>query len=460
MDKYLKRPKSEPVINKGRFEKYNLSENPFPSSPFVNPESNDARSNGRIYEPGIRVDELSYIKQNFLSVPQSDPNHLRLGYIVDTSYIGRGNGKSAFLVNLQREINQDFGLGISGGANKCFALVLSPEPKGMTKTFDSFVDLLILSIFRSNVIEECLTILRLEAILALNPKLNAKKLFTSEDDIKNKISSAEWYKTNNINFREVSQQIRNNQYLQHLPADFPINKTGLFDLDPTSQKNFEDYYNGLKKGKERNEFAFSHLVDFFLAAGIGGAYIFVDDFERIPDFQSERQKRDFALELRTCLFDGLYTSAKTGFYVFLLVLHAGVPRLIQKAWEESGLEHRAPISYKGLARNVIRFEKITLDHVSLLLKKYLNAYRLKHASSSDLSPFHKDAISFIAESNEFNASKILKKAYEVLEKAADQDVKIIDVSFIKSLESNNSLEERPSSGIHDAKTVDLRDKTE
>ncbi len=460
MDKYLTRPKKEPAVRKGRFEKFNLTENPFPSSPFVNPESNDARSNGGIYEPNIRVVEYANIKKNFLAFPQSDPNHLRLGYIIDTSYIGRGNGKSAFLVNLQKEINQDFGLSISAGLNKCFSLVLSPEPKGLTKTFDSFVDLLVNSIFRSDIITESLTILRLEAIILLNPKFNVKKSFPNEEDVKQKVNSAAWYKSQGINFRDVTQQIMTNSHLQNLPSDFPLNHLGLFDFEPPTQKLFEEYYQNLKRGKERIEFVFSHLVDLFLAAGIGGAYIFVDDFERIPDFQSERQKRDFALELRTCLFDGLYTSAKIGFYVVLLVLHAGVPRLIQKAWEESGLEHRAPISYNGTPRNIIRFEKITRDHVSLLLKKYLNEYRIKTTASSELSPFQKDAISLIAESNEYNASKILKKAYEILELAAESEITTIDAGFVKSTESSNSAEERPSSGIHDAPTIDLRNKTE
>ncbi len=460
MDKYLKRPKNEPVIRKGRFEKFNLTENPFPSSPFVNPESNDARSNGGIYEPNIRVAEYANIKKNFLAFPQSDPNHLRLGYIIDTSYIGRGNGKSAFLVNLQKEINQDFGLSISNGLNKCFALVLSPEPKGLTKTFDSFVDLLVSSIFRSDIITESLTILRLEAIISLNPKFNVKKNFPNDEDIKQKVNSDTWYKAQGINFRDVTQQIMTNPQLQNLPVDFPLNRLGMFDFEPPTQKLFEEYYQNLKRGKERIEFVFSHLVDLFLAAGIGGAYVFVDDFERIPDFQSERQKRDFALELRTCLFDGLYTSAKIGFYVVLLVLHAGVPRLIQKAWEESGLEHRAPIFYNGTPRNIIRFEKITRDHVTLLLKKYLNEYRIKATTSAELAPFQKDAISLIAESNEYNASKILKKAYEILELAAESDVTTIDSGFVKSTESSNSTEERPSSGIHDAPTVDLRNKTE
>ena len=59
---------------------------------------------------------------------------------MDTSYIGRGNGKSAFLVNLYNDINQDFGLDLSNNLNKCFAVLVSPELGGRTKTFSSFID--------------------------------------------------------------------------------------------------------------------------------------------------------------------------------------------------------------------------------------------------------------------------------------------------------------------------------
>jgi hypothetical protein len=96
-----------------------LKENPFPSSPFVNPESNDSRTNGDIYEPSIREKEFEQVQKNFLAVPQSNPNHLRLGYIEDTSYVGRGNGKSAFLLNLQKKINRDFGGGMSNIVQNC-----------------------------------------------------------------------------------------------------------------------------------------------------------------------------------------------------------------------------------------------------------------------------------------------------------------------------------------------------
>jgi hypothetical protein len=227
------------------------------------------------------------------------------------------------------------------------------------------------------------------------------------------------------------------------------------------ESDFIEYYKSLKRGKLKYEFIFSHLVDLFLAAGFNGAYVFVDDFERIPDFQSERQKRDFAVEIRSCLFDGLYTSAKIGFYIFVLVLHAGIPRLIQNAWDQSGLGHRAPIFYKGgTPKHVIRFEKITLEHAFALLRKYLKAYRISNAGVDDISPFTEGAVSKIAEISEFNASKILKMAYEALERASDKSISEIDVDFIAQEEVADIIEEKQTGGIHDAPTKNLMQEAE
>ncbi|OKH55544.1 hypothetical protein NIES2101_03950 [Calothrix sp. HK-06] len=461
ISKYSKRPKAELVIQKGRYEIYNLKENPFPSSPFINPNSNDARNNGEIYEPSIREQEYNTIEENFFKVPQSDPNHLRLGYIMDTSYIGRGNGKSALLLNIQKKINQDFGLSISNELNKCFAIIIVPEAGGKTKTFESFVELFVKYIFESNLIEDSLISLRLEAIIELYDSFDVDKNFSDEVDLKNKLKSPNWYSDNGIDFRHVSQQILSNPYLQGLPQDFPIFSSTPLLFELVEQNNFKEYYENLKRGKPRLEFVFSHLVNLFLAAGFNGAYIFVDDFERVPDFQSERQKRDFALELRTCLFDGLYTNARVGFYNFILVLHAGVPRLIQSAWEQSGLEQRSPIFFKGTAKNVIRFEKIKLKDAFLLVQKYLQAYRIHTENTNELYPFTEEAVAKIAELSEYNASKILKMAYEVLERAVERMVQEINIDFVLTTDDSNPIaEERPVSGISDAKTKDLMRESE
>jgi hypothetical protein len=462
MSRLLRKPSDQKYDFEGKFQKFNLTENPFPSEPVVNKDSMDKRINGDIYEIEIRRKEYEQIVNYFLTQPQSDPNHLRLGYIIDTSYIGRGNGKSAFLVNLQQDINREYCLDISQNLNKCFAAYVTPEPGGRTKTFSSFVDFFFNAIVRTNVIDNCLATLKLEAINELYPEKHVPSEEVDEESLISNLNTREWFAQEGIDLRRISDQIFQNNYLQELPAEFPLFKGRHSLLKPTiSQKDFEQYYvTGIKKNREKLDFIFSHLVRFFQAAGFNGAYILVDDFERIPDFQSARQKKDFALELRSCLFDGLYINARIGFYNFLLVLHAGVPRLISDAWAESGMENRAPISPITVSKHVIPFEKLSKDHASLLLQKYLAEYRIDERRPDKLFPFTKGAVSKIGELSEYNAAKILKMAYGLLDKASTvAEQTIIDEKFVtdsKGVHDDSSDEGLPK--IEDAESVDLLQK--
>jgi hypothetical protein len=457
--KYLRQPKSVPEISQAKYELYNLKDNPFPASPFVNPDSDDDRVNGEIYEPSIRQSEYQAILENFITVPQSDPNHLRLGYIMDTSYIGRGNGKSAFLVNLQREINHDFGLSLSNGQNKCFGLVLRPQGSGAVKTFDQFLDVLINGILEADLINDCLVSLRLKSLIDLDPNFDPDSIFDSEMQMREAINSENWYRDNNINYSDVHRNITSNTYLQTTSASFPIHFTSRLFADVYTQDQFAEYYLSLKKGQAKWDFVFSDLVSLFLAADFNGAYIFVDDFERVPDFQSGRQKQDFATALRTSLFDGPYINARIGFYNILLILHAGVPALIQQAWEQSGLEHRAPITYKGEVKNLIKFEKISLDDTFALITRYLDAYRIVEPSttSEKLQPFMENAIKAMAEQSEFNCTRFLKIAHEILDRGANDLQETIDKEFVRQQE-DFSVEHKKPSGIHDAPTKNLLDE--
>lgn len=453
-DKYLRKAKTT-LQRSGRYERYNLKENPFPSSPFVNPESDDKRIAGLIYEPSIRQQEFEIVQNTFLGVPQDDPNHLRLGYILDTSYIGRGNGKSAFLLHLQREINRDFALRLSNGHNKCFAVIVTPEPSGRTKRFDDFSELLFKAILRSKIIDISLATLRLQTIADLYPNFDLDSLhFDDDEDFSTKLNSESWFKSNDLEFREVTRHLRQNEYVQKLPRDFPLNSSSA--VRELGQDAFESYFEKLKKGEPRLEFLFSHLVNLFLAAGFNGAYVFVDDFERIPEYQSARQKRDFALGIRSCLFDGMYVNARIGFYNLLFVFHAGVPRIIQEAWDQSGLDHRAPIFTDSISRHIIPFEKMGKDDVVSLILKYLSAYRIERDEDS-LNPFTENAVYRMASIVDFNASRLLQMSHETLELAVDKDITEIDEAFVSDSDGLSIEETKKPRGIQDEDTKNLMD---
>ncbi|MBU2929276.1 hypothetical protein [Winogradskyella psychrotolerans] len=434
MSNLLRKPKSKHSIDsEGRYQFLNLKENPFPNTPYVNKNNDDIRYNGSIYESRIREKEHEQIIKNFIKVPQSDPNHIRLGYILDYSYVGRGNGKSAFALNLLEEINEEYCLDISNEQNKCFGLHITPEVSGRTKTFYSFTDLIFDTILDKNLINYSLASLRLGVINELYPNADTDN-FETEDDLVDKLNDLKWYRENNIEIASITKEIyKENEILKKTNNTFPLNKdkSTYFSTQITNQKDFKKcYYETLKKGKDRIEFLFNDLVLLFEAAGFNGAYLIVDDFERIPDFQSKKLKQEFALELRTNFFDGILENAKIGFYNLILVLHAGVPRLVEEAWAVSGMDRRSPMNDDN-ALNVIRFDKLTIDHAVLMLEKYLEKYRIDSKKDS-LNPFTKEAVKIISEKAELNASTILANAHRLIEKAADQKIESIDEAFVNS----------------------------
>lgn len=418
IDIFTKKPSATIDTSKpSRFEKFNLRENPFPSTPFVSQGAADARSNGSIYDMSIRESVLERIKKNFLSIPQTDQSHPRLGYIMDTSHIGRGNGKTAFILNLIDIINKSYCLDLSNSSNRCFGLYLSPKPSGVTSTFERFVDQMFDAICQTTIIDSALATIRLTALLSLISEFNVAESFNSINDLVDKVNNKEWLGTK-VNLYDLQREINKNPYIQALPLEFPVRlDTSSIALEFPQKSDFYTTYKRHQKFEHKLQFLFSDMVNFFIAANFNGAYIFVDNYELIPDFQTARQKKDFAYNLRQCLFDGMYVNSRVGFFNMFLVLHAGVPRLIEESWGDSGLENRVPLKSVSDS-HIIRFENISKEHAVVLIKKYLNEYRIEQ-TTDELYPFDADSIQMIAEANDVNAAKILKAAHKIIELAAD-----------------------------------------
>jgi hypothetical protein len=446
-----------------KFEKFNLRENPFPAQPMINKENSDKRYNGDIYESEIRVNEFNKIETNFLKIAQSNPNHQRIAYILDTSYVGRGNGKTTFAINLLKNINKNYCLDISEGVNKCFGLYIMPAPGGKTKSFVSLLDLIFNSIVESKIIEYTIAALRLEAILKFIPDFTDSHMFQNEETLINQLNDEDWVANKNLNRHEIIEKIFElNPLLNRISSEFPIHRGryALFQKSFLSKSEIVDYYKSLKNPSLKIELIFDDLVNLFLAGGFNGSYIFIDDFERIPDFQSDRQKRDFALEIRTCFYDGISTNAKLGFFNLILMLHAGVPALMQKAWGDTGMEQRSPInSISEQSNHVVFFDKLNKNHAKLLIQKYLSEYRIKEETNT-LNPFTEEAITKIGEMNEYNAARILRDSYLLLEIAAKEGIESIDEDFvIKIKKEKEDLEEETTSKIEDLKSVNLLSKS-
>ena len=162
-------------------------------------------------------------------------------------------------------------------------------------------------------------------------------------------------------------------------------------------------------------------------------------------------------------FDGILENAKTGFYDLILVLHAGVPRLVEKAWAVSGMNRRSPMLIEGdiSTSHIINFDKLTVEHARLLIEIYIEKYRLNQDISSALQPFTDEAIEVISEKAELNASAILEKAHLLIEEAAKDKISIIDLEFVKNkLGKSENLNLEESENISKETSQDLFKKSQ
>lgn len=445
----------------GRFQNFNLTENPFPSEPVVNQESEDKRINGNLYEVEIRREEYDLFLGNFLKKPRSAPNHLRLGFLVDTSYIGRGNGKSAFLVNLQQQINSLFCLDLSEGVNKCFATTVIPAPGGRTRSFQSVADLIFESVDRSDLLNEVLGMLRFLAIEELYPALLDQFGELEERELLLILNDEKRLKGIGIDLSLVAKKISQFPQFARLSSESPVHSSArsLFEGFLTAEA-IKSFYSSLShRPNDRVEFLLNDVVEMFSAAGFNGGFVFIDDFERVPTFQNARQKKDFALELRTALYDGLSANARYGFFTFVLVLHAGVPRLIADAWSESGMENRSPIEPRTESSHFVAFKPLSKEHALLLVQRYLLEYRID-AHGDKLHPFTEEAVAQIGEMSEYNAARILKTCYALLELASNSATTVIDDSFVSQSKGAEQGPLKPAGSIVERESIDLTSKIE
>lgn len=454
MNKYTNKPKNVTPERISEYKQFNLTENPFPATPFMALQSPDKRVNGTIYEKSIRNEEYEQLKENFLSKPQSDFSRSRLGFLMDTSFVGRGNGKTAFLMHLlKKNINNDYCHSISNEENKCFGLYIQPETGGKTKTFEKLIEKIILEIINKNTLKDCIVSIYLTAIMETFPTKFESVINSlnniEEDEYYTKITDPKWYKDNELDLNELENFVQSNKYLKNMSNDFYntiIAKSQcslLPNISLTAEAIKEYYIINLKK-KNNVEFFFNDLVLLFEAANFNGAYIFIDDFERIPDFQSERDRRDFVNSIRTYLFDGTSENAKKGFYNFLLVLHAGVPRLIEKAWGDSGMEQRctlATIDKTQSEGHQIIFKPLNITSTEKLISAYIREYRAdSNIINDDLYPFTQDSVNKIHSVSDGNVSKILKNCHHILEAATKtKNITVIDKAFVDSYFQKNDM---------------------
>jgi hypothetical protein len=84
------------------YKDYCLSDNPFPTTPILDPTSDNDRTNGRIFNTDIMVEEIKSLQSKIR-------RRLPLIYVENSDFV-RGVGKSALIVQQWRQLRKDKGV--------------------------------------------------------------------------------------------------------------------------------------------------------------------------------------------------------------------------------------------------------------------------------------------------------------------------------------------------------------
>lgn len=371
-----------------KYEKFGFTQNPFPPKPGVMIDSPDKRENGTIYLAELRKDEEGKFEQ--LMVPYPERAQVKpIAFLMDyATRRGRGIGKTAFLQQQCRRVNNDHGDELSGSSQVLFAVYLLPAPDGRTSKFWQFIKLLMHSLVSQDILAQAMW--RMRAFSSCIPSdvldevgENPADTIGNDQWLKEKGVDVHWdlrsYLKTNLDSLGFTEEQRNDLInYGHIPSVF----------EEKSLKGKSDFFWKKEPGLEY----FDCIVRLLRRAGFTKGLVFVDEVEKIVTPQNTQERKSFVESLRYYFIDGQTESAKYSFFNILLTIHPYVQELLNPHWETAGLNRFASLSGDQSEHYTIYFEPLKEEFAAPLALEYLKASRIREGDNENLSPFTKDSI--------------------------------------------------------------------
>lgn len=385
----LRRPQPMPAAE-NPYARFGLTQNPFPDSPTIVPDSSDPRRNGEIYRADLRATEEAQFERLLVPRPgQPEPRPIAL--LMDyATRRGRGIGKTAFLNYQRRRILADLGDQLTGGTYVLLAAHLIPEGGGRTRKFWQFTRLVAQALNAGNCI--AWAIWRLRAFSEQIPE----EILAQVDP------------------RDPGPTLGNNQWLQEKGINV------MFMLDPDVERVLiragvrENIAHSLARDgyasdvwerqflarqsdyrwrREGHFLVFDDLVRLFRAAEIYRTLLLVDEVEKIVVPQNRQERRAFVDDLRRFFIDGPFQSVYTHFYGLLLTIHPYIQELWTPHWKAAGLDRVCAISGGAAQEYTIYFRPLDAEATAVpLVLAYLDYFRTLPDQRGQLHPFDQEAV--------------------------------------------------------------------
>lgn len=386
----LLRVAEEPAEVESPYLRFGLTQNPFPDSPTIVPESDDPRLNGEIYHATLRGQEQAEFERLLISRPKA-PASRPIALLMDfATRRGRGIGKTAFLIHQRRRIMKDLGEELTQGSKVLLASHIAPEGSGRTRKFWQFSKQLAYALNQDCCIAWALW--RIRALCGVIPAATLEL----------------------VNFENPSETLGNNGWLSenNVEVTFSLNATVERELrsagvsDPMSRalawhgaeaEMFQQHIlDGMSEHKWRQEgprLVFEDLVRLFVAARINQVVLLVDEVEKIVVPQNSSERRGFVDDIRRHFVDGPFESVYRRMYSLLFTIHPYVQEVWSPHWNATGLDRVCAMS-GGLAKEyTIYFQPLRAEETAVpLVLSYMDHFRVGREQRGSLFPFDRDAV--------------------------------------------------------------------
>lgn len=392
-----------------------FSQNPFPANPSVVPYSDDARVNGSIFLTSIRQEEIKAFRNHIVN------SQNQIGLMMDyAAYKGRGIGKTAFLNYMKKAINKDLGDEMSSGDSVLYAVYVAPSADNRNRSLSQVAHSIFSAMHKEGLF---LTVFcRLRALSGLLDNVIDETI--TENTYEQTIANDNWLIERGINVSEVNSFVCKE-----------LVKAGVVDEDVTLfSGSYVRFMEALREErtetfwkKEGLTFLFEKVEKLLKAAMFTNCIILLDEAEKMIQYQNFNERRAFCESLRTYFIDGSNSNAIDRFFKILLTIHPNSQELLMPHWAAAGLDRFCSLGGNISKENTIFFKPMSNEPnmIRALAQIYLNASRIDKNEDS-IAPFTQEAIDYAMEKSGYIPGKFLKYLYLSIEKAIQNNWKIID----------------------------------
>jgi hypothetical protein len=384
-------------------DNYYLTDNPFPATPILDPNSDDDRVNGRIYNPHIREAEI-------LSFENKIRQRLPLIYI-ENSVFERGVGKSALLVQQWRQLQAE--------SNVTSLYIRSKEnikpSELVTRLIDSWH-------YQGHLWPAVIRML--DAYVKENP--HGEITSAGVDHFKDRFPEIPTRPVSLSSFNVFNPKLLINSLalLAHQQAGDNLHielARAFFDsylTDPT--KFLENYPSILRKQKWDDITMLASIYRLLKLGGYHYHFLFFDQFEDAVTGLTGKALIGFNTQMRRLIETSMNQATIT------ITLHPGAAQAIS-THEGGDIRSLAPHD----SRYVVDVLPLTKDGAYQLARTYLSHYRLPAAATLDpLYPFTSDAVDAIHTASRGNIRSCLQAFNYAIVCGIDAGCVPIDGAFL------------------------------